>query len=103
MELAEDRSRLAISPPPLMTGLPSAKLRCYHRKLTSTGKRCTMTSLDRVLDEAMALPLNQQEMLIQILHRRILDRRREEIARDAEISLAEFRSGKLNPQRRSRN
>jgi hypothetical protein len=57
-----------------------------------------MTSLDRVLDEAMALPLNQQEMLIQILHRRILDRRREEIARDAEISLAEFRSGKLNPQ-----
>jgi hypothetical protein len=57
-----------------------------------------MTSLDRVLDEAMALPLSQQEMLVQILHRRILDRRREEIARDAKISLAEFRSGKLKPQ-----
>ncbi len=51
--------------------------------------------LDKVLDEAMALPLEQQEMLIQILQRRIVEKRRDEIAKDAAFSLAEFRSGKL--------
>jgi Rad3-related DNA helicase len=57
-----------------------------------------MNNLDRILDEAMALPSNQQEMLLQILHGRIIDRRREEIAQDAAESLAEFRSGKLKSQ-----
>jgi transcriptional regulator with AAA-type ATPase domain len=57
-----------------------------------------MTSLDKVLDEAMDLPLEQQEMLIQILQRRIVERRRDEIATDAVTSLAEFRAGKLKVQ-----
>jgi transcriptional regulator with AAA-type ATPase domain len=57
-----------------------------------------MTSLDKVLDEAMDLPLEQQEMLIQILQRRIVERRRDEIATDAAVSLAEFRAGKLKAQ-----
>lgn len=57
-----------------------------------------MTNLDRVLDEAMDLPLEQQEMLIQILQRRMKERRRDEIARDARFSLAEFREGKLKAQ-----
>jgi DNA-binding NtrC family response regulator len=57
-----------------------------------------MTSLDKVLDEAMDLPLEQQEMLIQILQRRIIERRRDEIANDAATSLAEFRAGKLKAQ-----
>jgi hypothetical protein len=57
-----------------------------------------MNNLDRILDEAMALPHNQQEILIQVLQRRIVDRRRDEIAQDAIESLAEFRSGKLNSQ-----
>jgi hypothetical protein len=57
-----------------------------------------MNNLDRILDDAMALPPNQQEMLMQILQRRIVERRRDEIAQDAIESLAEFRSGQLKPQ-----
>ncbi|MGB5635816.1 MAG: hypothetical protein WBM44_30240 [Waterburya sp.] len=54
--------------------------------------------LDKVLDEAMALPIEQQEMLIQILQRRMIEKRRDEIAQDAASSLAEFRAGKLKAQ-----
>lgn len=57
-----------------------------------------MVNLDRVLDEAMDLPLEQQEMLVQILQRRIVERRRDEIATDAAASLAQFRAGKLKAQ-----
>lgn len=57
-----------------------------------------MTSLDKVLEEAMDLPVEQQEMLIQILQRRMVERRRDEIAQDAAFSLAEFRAGKLKAQ-----
>lgn len=57
-----------------------------------------MTSLDKVLDEAMDLSLEQQEMLIQILQRRMIERRRDEIAQDAAASLAEFRAGKIKAQ-----
>ena len=57
-----------------------------------------MSNLDRVLDEAMNLPTEQQEMLIQILQRRAIEQRRDEIARDAQLSLAEFREGKLKVQ-----
>ena len=54
--------------------------------------------LDKVLDEAMALPIEQQEMLIQILQRRMVEKRRDEIAQDAAYSLAEFKAGKLKAQ-----
>ncbi|MEN9565569.1 MAG: hypothetical protein RLZZ69_765 [Cyanobacteriota bacterium] len=57
-----------------------------------------MTNLDRVLDEAMNLPLEQQEMLLQILQRRLMEQRRNEIAQDAKLSLAEFKAGKLKIQ-----
>ena len=57
-----------------------------------------MSNLDRVLDEAMNLPLEQREMLIQILQRRMIEQRRDEIAQDAQLSLAEFREGKLRIQ-----
>jgi transcriptional regulator with AAA-type ATPase domain len=57
-----------------------------------------MNDLDQILDKAMALPANQQEMLLQLLQRRIVERRRDEIAQDANESLAEFRAGKLKAQ-----
>ncbi|NJK57651.1 MAG: hypothetical protein HC939_17445 [Pleurocapsa sp. SU_5_0] len=57
-----------------------------------------MSNLDRVLDEAMNLPTEQQEMLIQILQRRAIEQRRDQIAHDAQLSLAEFREGKLKIQ-----
>ena len=46
----------------------------------------------------MTLPANQQEMLLQILQRRIVECRRDEIAQDTIKSLAEFRSGNLKSQ-----
>ena len=54
-----------------------------------------MTTLNEVLDAVMELPTEQQEMLIQIVHQRMRDNRREEIAQATQISIAEFRSGKL--------
>jgi hypothetical protein len=57
-----------------------------------------MNDLDQILDKAMALPSNQQEMLLQLLQRRMVERRRDEIAQDANESLAEFRAGKLKAQ-----
>jgi len=57
-----------------------------------------MSNLDRVLDEAMNLSVEQREVLIQILQRRMIEQRRDEIAQDATLSLAEFREGKLKIQ-----
>nr|WP_017295088.1 hypothetical protein [Geminocystis herdmanii] len=57
-----------------------------------------MNKLDKVLDEAMELSLEQQEMLVQILKNRISKNRREQIASDALVSLAEFETGKLKIQ-----
>ena len=53
-----------------------------------------MSNLDKVLDEAMNLTFEQQEMLVQILQRRMMEQRRDEIAKDAKLSLAEFKAGK---------
>jgi hypothetical protein len=50
-------------------------------------------TLDQVLDVAMQLPLDQQEMLLEILKRRQSARNRREIADDAKASIAEFRAG----------
>jgi hypothetical protein len=57
-----------------------------------------MTTLNEVLDAVMGLPAEQQEMLVQIVRQRTIENRREEIAQGAEISIAEFRSGKLQIQ-----
>ena len=55
-------------------------------------------TLDHVIDSAMQLPLEQQEMLLEILQNRQIEARRGEIARDAQESLAAFRAGKLKGQ-----
>ncbi|MBN3926878.1 hypothetical protein [Nostoc sp. NMS4] len=57
-----------------------------------------MSNLDRVLDAAMELPLEQQEMLVQILKNRIIESRRDEIASDAAVSITEFQAGRLKVQ-----
>ncbi|NEO02582.1 MAG: hypothetical protein F6K50_46735 [Moorea sp. SIO3I7] len=57
-----------------------------------------MSTLDQVLEEAMTLPVEQQEMLIQIIKSRMVEQRRQEIALDAEVSFAEFQAGKLKIQ-----
>lgn len=55
-------------------------------------------TLDQVLDNVMQLPLEQQEMLIEILRNRHIESRREEIAKDAQEAIAAFYAGKLKSQ-----
>lgn len=57
-----------------------------------------MHTLDQVLENALQLPDEQQQMLIEILQNRSTERRREEIATDAQKTLADFRAGKFEPQ-----
>ena len=57
-----------------------------------------MTTLDRALVTVMQLSLDQQELLIEIVRQRHLEASRDEIARDAQESIAAFRAGKLKPQ-----
>lgn len=57
-----------------------------------------MTTLDQVLETALQLPYEQQEMLIKILQNRHHENRRTEIAADAQQSLADFHAGKFRQQ-----
>jgi hypothetical protein len=57
-----------------------------------------MSTLDQVLETALQLPYEQQEMLIKILQNRHHQSRRAEIATDAQQSLADFRAGKFPSQ-----
>jgi hypothetical protein len=57
-----------------------------------------MTTLNQVLETASQLPYEQQEMLIKILQNRHSESRREEIAADAQQTLADFRAGKFKAQ-----
>jgi hypothetical protein len=56
------------------------------------------TTLDQALETVMQLPLEQQEMLIEIWYKRRIESRRQEIAKDAQDSLAAFRAGQYKPQ-----
>ncbi len=55
-------------------------------------------TLDEVVNAVMRLPQEQQEMLLEIVRRRQVELRREEIAADAQQSLRAFLSGELKPQ-----
>lgn len=57
-----------------------------------------MSTLDQVLEIALQLPYEQQEMLIKILQNRHHESRRAEIAADAQQSLAGFHADKFQPQ-----
>jgi len=57
-----------------------------------------LMTLDRALDVAMMLPVEQRRMLIEILERREIEAWREETARDAEEARRAFHAGDLKPQ-----
>ncbi len=57
-----------------------------------------MITLDLAIDTVTQLPWEQQEMLIDILRQRRVEKRRHEIARDAREAKDAFRQGKLKPQ-----
>jgi hypothetical protein len=53
---------------------------------------------DEVLDAVEKLPPDDQETLIEILQRRRLARRRDELAKEVEEAREEFRAGKCPPR-----
>ncbi len=57
-----------------------------------------MVTIDSTLEEIMQLDFNSREMLLEILQKRQIEARRNEIAKTAKQSLKEYRSGKLHPQ-----
>ena len=56
-----------------------------------------MTTLDNALDAVMQLSTEQKQMLIEILWRRQIDERREEIAESAREAISDFHAGTLKP------
>lgn len=57
-----------------------------------------MSTLNQVLEDALQLSCEQQEMLIKILQNRHHENRRAEIATDAQETLADFHAGKFRHQ-----
>ena len=51
----------------------------------------------QVLETADRLPLADQEALVEILQRRVIERRRAEIAKDIQAAQEEFRAGYARP------
>lgn len=56
-----------------------------------------VVSFGEVLEAADRLPGEEQEMLLQILRQRLLERRREELGRDVRSALNEFKKGQCQP------
>jgi hypothetical protein len=56
------------------------------------------TSLEDALNTVSQLTPEQQAMLVEIIHNRLVEARRREIAVDAKASIAAFRAGHLQPQ-----
>ena len=56
-----------------------------------------MNTLNQVLENALQLPYEQQEMLIKILQNRHYESHRVEMAADAQQTLADFHAGKFRP------
>lgn len=57
-----------------------------------------VVTLDQAINTAAQLPPDQQDMLIDILSRRRIEARRNEIMTDASDSIIAFRQGRLKEQ-----
>jgi hypothetical protein len=54
-----------------------------------------MITIDSTLEDIMQLDFDSREVLLEILQKRQIEARRDEIAKNAEESLKDYRSGKL--------
>jgi hypothetical protein len=57
-----------------------------------------MITLDQALDIIMQLEYEQKEMLLDILRKRQIEERREEIAQNAEEAIRAFQAGELKTE-----
>lgn len=55
-----------------------------------------MITLDETLDYVSKLDSSSREMLLEILQKRQVEERREEISKNAKMAQDDFKSGKLN-------
>lgn len=56
-----------------------------------------MMTFEQALDAVMELSFEQREMLVEIVRRRSVKERRQQLAEDAQHALLEYRSGTLKP------
>jgi hypothetical protein len=56
-----------------------------------------LTPFGDVLEAADKLSLEEQEALIEVLHHRLIERRRDELARDIQQANEEFDAGRCRP------
>jgi hypothetical protein len=56
-----------------------------------------MLAFGEVLEAADKLPLGDQEALLEVLQRRIIERRREELSKDIDQAQQEFQAGQCQP------
>ena len=57
-----------------------------------------MKTFEQALDLVNELPLEQQELLIDIVKKRTIEIRRQELAKSSQEALAEFKKGNLKSQ-----
>ena len=57
-----------------------------------------MATIDSTLEEIMRLDYNTREMLLEILQKRQIEARRDQIAKNAKQTLKDYHSGKLFSQ-----
>ena len=56
-----------------------------------------MKTYGQVIDSIEALPEEQQESLLELVRRRLAERRREALAKSVQEARKEFKTGKLRP------
>jgi len=69
-----------------------------QREYVKKGNNSMAMTFEQVIETIRQFPAEQQEMLIDLIRGWRTETRRREIARDAQESLAAFRSGQLEPQ-----
>ncbi|HEY0899475.1 MAG: hypothetical protein ACO1NS_08875 [Daejeonella sp.] len=56
-----------------------------------------MTTIDSALQEIMRMDYNSREMLLEILQKRQIEARRNDVAKSAKQSLKDYHSGRITP------
>lgn len=56
-----------------------------------------MTTIDSALQEIMQMDYNSREMLLEILQKRQIEARRNDLAKSAKKALKDYHSGKIAP------
>ena len=80
------------------TSTSSAQVCAGLRECVKKGNNPIAVTFEQVIEMIRQFPDEQQEMLLDLIRGWRTETRRREIARDAQESLAAFRSGQLEPQ-----